>query len=112
MLNFTTANARAENNEKLKVFLTTSAYGTVTGALVGLASLAFVEDPGSKTNSIARGASLGLYGGIALGLYLSSLTSEKTTSENFGQENQFFIFPNYESGSFTGTYVYYNSISF
>lgn len=51
----------------MKEFLVTCAYGTAAGALLGLASLAFTEDPGGKINNVARGASLGLYAGIALG---------------------------------------------
>ncbi len=37
---------------------------------MGVASLAFSDDPGSKMNNIARGASLGLYAGIGFGLYV------------------------------------------
>lgn len=56
--------------EPLKDFLVSCAYGTVAGALVGVASLAFTDDPGSKMNNIAKGASLGLYAGMGFGLYL------------------------------------------
>ncbi len=55
----------------MKDFLISSAYGTAAGALVGVASLAFTDDPGSKLNNIARGASLGLYAGMGLGLYMA-----------------------------------------
>lgn len=64
-------NSYAESNEKLKVFLLSCAYGTAAGALLGVASLAFSEDPGAKLNQIARGASYGLYAGIGLGLYFN-----------------------------------------
>lgn len=47
------------------------AYGTAGGALLGLAGLVFTEDPSSKFNMVARGASLGLYFGIGLGFYLT-----------------------------------------
>lgn len=50
-------------------FLKDCAYGTGAGALVGLASLAFEDKPSEKSNNIARGASLGLYAGIAYGIY-------------------------------------------
>lgn len=45
-------------------------YGVLAGTLVGAASLAFTEDPGNNLNHVARGASLGLYTGILLGLYV------------------------------------------
>jgi hypothetical protein len=48
---------------KVKAFLGICAYGTVGGALLGFASLAFQENP----KAIAQGASLGLYMGIIFG---------------------------------------------
>lgn len=71
------------SNEKLSVFMTSCAYGTGAGALLGLASLAFVDDPSSKMGNIARGASLGLYAGIGLGFYLVYARSNSTTSSDF-----------------------------
>jgi drug/metabolite transporter (DMT)-like permease len=58
------------SNDNLKKFLTSCAYGTAAGGLVGLATLAFTDDPGNKLNNITRGVSLGLYAGIGWGLYL------------------------------------------
>lgn len=43
-----------------------AAYGTVGGALLGTASLAF----GSSGRAVAQGASLGLYAGLAFGAYV------------------------------------------
>ena len=51
---------------KVKVMLASSGYGFAGGTLLGIASLAF----GTRGRSVARGASLGLYGGILFGLYL------------------------------------------
>lgn len=51
-------------------FITTCTYGAIAGGLVGAATLAFSEDPSKKVGNIARGASLGLYAGIAIGLYM------------------------------------------
>jgi CDP-diglyceride synthetase len=51
-------------------FLMSVTYGTLAGALLGTASLAFTDKPGDKLQRIARGASLGLYFGILLGLYV------------------------------------------
>ena len=58
--------ARAEVG---KEFVTSCTYGATAGALVGVASLAFVKRPGDHLNHVARGASLGLYAGILLGVY-------------------------------------------
>jgi hypothetical protein len=65
--------------EPMKDFLMSCVYGTLSGALVGAATLAFSEDPTSSMNNIARGASLGLYAGIGLGLYLNMSGSEQLT---------------------------------
>lgn len=51
-------------------FLMSVTYGTLAGTLLGTASLAFTDKPGDKLQRIARGASLGLYFGILLGLYV------------------------------------------
>lgn len=52
-------------------FITSVTYGVLAGTLVGVASLAFTTNPGENLNKIARGASLGLYLGIGLGLYVA-----------------------------------------
>ena len=51
---------------KAKAFIVMTTYGTVGGALLGFATLAF----GSNSRAIAQGASLGLYAGIAFGAYV------------------------------------------
>lgn len=51
---------------KTKAFLIICGYGTVGGALLGLASMAF----GQESRAIAQGASLGLYSGILFGAYV------------------------------------------
>ncbi|MCB0385592.1 MAG: hypothetical protein KDD43_09375, partial [Bdellovibrionales bacterium] len=45
-------------------------YGVLAGALVGTATLAFEDKPGDNLQNVARGASIGLYAGILLGLYV------------------------------------------
>ena len=54
-----------------KEFTTSVIYGTLAGALVGAATLAFTSNPGENLNNVARGASYGLYAGILLGLYVT-----------------------------------------
>lgn len=61
---------RASANPTKELVLT-SAYGIVAGSIVGLASLAFFPEPGEHLRNIALGASIGLYAGTALGLYVA-----------------------------------------
>ncbi|MFK8139303.1 MAG: hypothetical protein AB8E15_13165 [Bdellovibrionales bacterium] len=65
------AQSEAESKQRSKEFIMSCTYGVLTGTLVGAASLAFTESPGENLNRIARGASLGLYAGIALGIYVA-----------------------------------------
>lgn len=53
----------------LSQFLRSCAYGTGIGAVLGVVSLALTDKPGDSVGNIAKGASLGLYGGIAYGFY-------------------------------------------
>jgi hypothetical protein len=64
---------QSQANSK-KEFITSCTYGVLAGTLVGAASLAFTTQPGENLQQVARGASLGLYAGIALGFYVVSLT--------------------------------------
>lgn len=54
----------------MREMIMSCAYGVLAGTLVGAATLAFTERPGDNLRNIARGASLGLYAGILLGLYV------------------------------------------
>jgi hypothetical protein len=51
---------------KIRILGTMSGYGIVGGALLGTASMAF----GASGKAIAKGASLGLYGGLLFGTYV------------------------------------------
>src|SRR3569623_2971746 len=51
-------------------FIMSCTYGVMAGTLVGGASLAFTTQPSENLNRVARGASIGLYAGILLGLYV------------------------------------------
>lgn len=48
-------------------------YGVLAGTLVGAATLAFEDRPSENLNKVARGASIGLYTGILMGLYVMYL---------------------------------------
>ncbi len=62
--------------DSTREFLLSCAYGTVAGTIIGAASLAFTKQPGENLQLIARGASLGLYGGIILGWYVTRTPDE------------------------------------
>lgn len=51
---------------KLKILGSMAGYGVVGGALLGAATMAF----GTGGRSIAKGASIGLYGGLIFGTYV------------------------------------------
>lgn len=85
--------ARADNPER--EFLMSCTYGVLAGTLVGAASLAFTDKPGENLNKVARGASLGLYAGILLGLYVVYVVPGQETDEFDGLEktSDFKVFP-------------------
>ncbi len=58
--------ASAQMDPKTKALVSTSLYGTIGGALLGTAALAF----GADGRWIAKGASLGLYSGLLFGSYI------------------------------------------
>lgn len=60
-----------------RIYVMTSTYGTLTGALAGLASLAFYSSPGTHTRNVAMGASLGLYAGLLMGTYIVYVVPDK-----------------------------------
>jgi hypothetical protein len=70
-------------NAKTKAFLVMCTYGTVGGALLGFASMAF----GTNSRAIAQGASLGLYAGIIFGSYV--ITSHRSA----GQQDEYYDYP-------------------
>lgn len=76
---FPVQEAKADPNRE---FLMSVTYGTLAGTLLGTASLAFTDKPGDKLQRIARGASLGLYFGILLGLYVVYGVSDESDELN------------------------------
>ena len=60
-----TGNVEAQN-AKARALGSMALYGTIGGALLGTATIAF----GSGARSIAQGASLGLYAGLIFGSYV------------------------------------------
>lgn len=74
--------AQAGIPPKAKAFMVVSAYGTVGGALLGFATMAY----GTNSRAIAQGASLGLYAGLIFGAYV--LASHKTADDQMDEYQQ------------------------
>lgn len=87
VLSFCSHNVYAAN---IRSFLNNCAWGVVGGASAGVVSLAFTDKPSESWNNVAKGASLGLYAGIAYGLYQLKQDSEE-------QPLVFFV-PSFENG--------------
>lgn len=81
-------------------FLKACAWGTMIGTATGAVSLAFEQKPSEHTVNIARGASLGLYGGIAYGL-LQMNPPEQNSRARFEQDIGW-IAPSVKEGSIEG----------
>jgi hypothetical protein len=89
-------NSQAQIPPKVKAFLGICGYGTVGGALLGFATMAF----GTNPRAIAQGASLGLYTGIVFGSYV--LLSHRSSSSTFEPEEYpagFDTYPSYPQDS-------------
>ena len=80
--------ARADSTRE---FMMSAAYGALAGTLVGAATLAFSDRPGDNLNKVARGASLGLYSGILLGLYVvyGGPTEDSDAAEQLKRQTSF-----------------------
>lgn len=104
-------NTFALERNKMRTFLVACGYGTAIGAAVGAGSLAFTDDPGSKLSNVAKGASLGLYAGIGIGLYLNSLpTHVEESVESVGVLPV--IFPVWKQGKVDGAQVSLTAFQF
>jgi NhaP-type Na+/H+ or K+/H+ antiporter len=101
-------------------FVMSCTYGVLAGTLVGAASLSFTNKPGDKLYRIARGASLGLYAGILLGWYVTSLDDgsggyQEEDEEDYGVilEPTLQVYPLLsESGSVDGGAFKYSVLKF
>lgn len=74
--------AQADMDPRVKAMAAMAAYGTVGGALLGTASLAF----GAEGRSVAIGASLGLYAGLIFGSYV--IVSHRLEKNNYYQRDE------------------------
>lgn len=85
--------------QNLQAFLKSCAYGTLLGATAGVVTMAFTDKPGQSWSNVAKGASLGLYGGIIFGAY--QMSKEPTTY----QQPDFAVIPVFESGKVEGVQI-------
>lgn len=80
----------------LRGFLKNCAWGTLGGATAGVVSLAFSDKPSESWGNVARGASLGLYVGIAYGLIQVNQENKAAGQSDFA------VFPNIIEGQVSG----------
>lgn len=92
-----TSSAQAQ---QLKSFLKTCGWGVIIGATAGVVSLAFEDKPSENWSNVAKGASLGLYGGIAYGFY--NLNKEEVSTN---QHPDFTVFPKLNEGKIEGLQI-------
>ena len=84
----------------LKRFLKSCAWGTVLGAGAGVVSLALTDKPSENWNNVAKGASLGLYAGIAYGVYQINAPAPQ-----YDQHPDFSMAPQFHEGKVDGIQV-------
>ncbi len=109
---FTSFQAKADMDPRVKIVALNAGYGTVGGALLGTAAMAF----GSSGRSVAIGASLGLYAGLIFGGYIvGSHEYRKNNRMQPSQENYYYPDTNdspYQDSRFQGGgYNYQGSIN-
>lgn len=110
--------------EPVKEFVMSCSYGTLAGTIVGAATLAFSDKPGDNLNKVARGASIGLYAGILLGLYVVYgvpsdveedeylLNNVQNDSIQIRNPSKLAIYPLISSDGFDGVMGQYRILSF
>ena len=104
---------RALAADDMTVFLRSSGYGAAAGAILGLASLAISDNPDSKINNVARGASLGLYAGIGFGLYsINSRTAPLQRLDEASNFPQIWMSPIFHLSQLEGAQVSWMKIAF
>lgn len=92
-------------SSKMRTFLLSSGYGALIGAGVGVVSLLANENPDKHMINIARGASLGLYAGMAYGLYINYAGTSP-------QNSDYTLIPRYEKSKLSGADFYWVAARF
>lgn len=78
-------------SSSLEVVLVDSLWGAGIGALAGAATLAFVDEPSDHTARIYQGAAIGLFLGMAFGVYELSPMFSSYTKPDGSHENLYGI---------------------
>lgn len=71
------------HGKDLRGFLRNCAWGALGGATVGVVSLAFTDKPSESWGNVAKGASLGLYAGIAYGVMSLNKQPESSVTSDY-----------------------------
>ncbi|MGZ3772307.1 MAG: hypothetical protein ACXVCY_00440 [Pseudobdellovibrionaceae bacterium] len=100
---FQTQNIFAQD---LKAFLQNCGWGIVTGASIGIVTLAFSDKPSESWNNVAKGASLGLYAGIGYGVYQMNKPS------TIDQRPDFAMIPDFKDGKIEGVHIVGTALRF
>lgn len=111
-----------ENQNAMREIITSATYGVLAGTLVGAASLAFTDQPGENLQRVARGASLGLYAGLALGFYVAYVVPNQQeelldeslppTEEEYLYQPSLQVFPLIGQRGVEGVYTQWNLMRF
>lgn len=106
----------------MKEFVTACTYGVLAGTLVGTATLAFEDKPGDNLQNVARGASIGLYSGILLGLYVVYIVPDQMEKEKMRmyedqglplpESRRFQVLPLISDRGIEGFFAQYRGLSF
>ncbi len=120
-----TANStKAKASNESKEFFLSCTYGVIAGTLVGAATLAFSDNPDQNLDRLAKGASLGLYAGILLGVYVVYILPaqlqrqqneelEKVETSKVWEPPALAVYPTFNyRGSLDGVAAQYRVISF
>lgn len=111
IVGFLVASVPARANQ-MSIFLKSAAYGTAAGAVLGLTTLAWSENPTGKMSNVARGASLGLYAGIGFGLYTIYGQSQKSNSDYVALPFRMWISPVQTQRQIDGAQINWAHFSF
>lgn len=109
---------QAGGGNPTREFVMSCTYGVLAGTLVGAASLAFVDKPSDKMHRVARGASIGLYTGIFLGVYVVYIvpalesTGEEEDPVARAEKLPFMIAPRFENDKLAGADLTVNVLRF
>lgn len=98
--------------DDMQQFLKSCGYGILGGAIAGTVSLVAENRPHEHYSNIAKGASLGLYIGIAYGLNLINQNNNKRSETQIIEESVFVLQPQFINAKFDGFAATFQLIKF